>query len=171
MNKLFNSSGAIDPWFITGFTDAEGCFYLGIVRKKELKVGWQVKLSFQIGLHQKDKALLEQLKTSLGVGSVTKQGSQSIKFLVHAVEDLAVIIDHFDKYPLITQKRADYELFKKALNCINEKEHLSTEGLYKIVAIKASMNRGLSDELKAAFPNTFPVVRPLIQNLPLPDPQ
>jgi hypothetical protein len=68
------------------------------------------------------------------------------------------------KHPLITQKLADYELFKKALNCINEKEHLSTEGLYKIVAIKASMNKGLSDELKAAFPNITLVPRPNVLN-------
>jgi hypothetical protein len=31
-------SGAIDPWFITGFTDAEGCFTLRIVRNKKMKV-------------------------------------------------------------------------------------------------------------------------------------
>ena len=31
------------------------------------------------------------------------------------------------------------------------KEHLTIKGLHKIVAIKASMNKGLSDELKVAF--------------------
>ena len=40
------------------------------------------------------------------------------------------------------------------------------EGLIKIVAIKASMNWGLSEELKKAFPNVVPVVRPLIKNHP-----
>ena len=43
MNKLINSCGyaAIDPWFITGFTDAvrSGCFSLSILRNKERKVG------------------------------------------------------------------------------------------------------------------------------------
>ena len=33
-----------------------------------------------------------------------------------------------------------------------KKEHLTNEGLLKIVAIKASMNLGLSDDLKVAFP-------------------
>jgi hypothetical protein len=65
-----------------------------------------------------------------------------------------------DKYPLITQKRADYELFKQAFNLISHKEHLTPEGLRKLVAIKGSINRGLSDELKAAFPNTKLVSRP-----------
>jgi hypothetical protein len=43
---------------------------------------------------------------------------------------------------------------------ILNKEHLTMEGLRKIVAIKASMNNGLSDELKAAFTNLPPVERP-----------
>jgi len=33
------------------------------------------------------------------------------------------------------------------------------------------MNLGLSSELKAGFPNTLPVARPLVQNLLIPDPQ
>jgi hypothetical protein len=45
---------------------------------------------------------------------------------------------------------------------MNRGEHLTIEGLQKIVAIKASMNRGLSDKLKQAFPNIIPVTRPLV---------
>ena len=37
-----------------------------------------------------------------------------------------------------------------------------SEGLKKIVVIKASMNRSLPPKLKDAFPNTIPVVRPLV---------
>ena len=47
---------------------------------------------------------------------------------------------------------------------IERREHLSLEGLRQIVAIRASMNRGLSDELSAAFPDVVPVVRPLVGN-------
>jgi len=57
----------------------------------------------------------------------------------------------------MTQKRVDYELFKRVLGLMNRKEHLSREGLMKIVNIKASMNLGLSDLLKTNFPNTIPV--------------
>jgi hypothetical protein len=130
-----------------------------------------VKIRFQINLHQKDQALLEQIQSYFGVGSLYKKGSQILQLCVFSVKDLKVIIDHFDRYPLITQKRADYELFKKAINCINDKEHITTEGLYKIVSIKASMNLGLSDELKVAFPDVISIKRPLVKNQPLPDPQ
>jgi len=42
----------LDPWFVTGFADAEGCFSISLVRKNKLKVGWEVKIRFQINLHQ-----------------------------------------------------------------------------------------------------------------------
>ena len=44
------------------------------------------------------------------------------------------------------------------------KQHFTFEGLEKIVSIRASLNWGLSDNLKAAFPNTLPVKRVLFEN-------
>lgn len=102
-------------------------------------------------MHENDRALLELIKTSLGVGSITKQGPKSIQYRVTSIKDLKVIISHFDKYPLMTNKWADFELFKQAVELIERGEHLTTEGLKKLVSIKASMNRGLSDKLKTKF--------------------
>ena len=61
-------------------------------------------------------------------------------FYVQAIKDLNVILNHFDKHPLITQKYTDYLLFKMAINLIKEKAHLNLEGLRKLVAIRASLN-------------------------------
>jgi hypothetical protein len=115
-------------------------------------------------VHQKDRALLELIKTSLGVGQIYKHGRDSIVLRVGSVKDLLVIIDHFDKYPLITQKLADYILFKRVLELMNRKEHLTLEGLNKVVAIKASINKGLSSELNKAFPDIIPAPIPLIES-------
>jgi len=52
----------------------------------------------------------------------------------------------------------------------SRKEHLTIEGLRKIVAIKASMHLGLSKELKVAFPNIIPVKRPLVVDQVITDP-
>jgi hypothetical protein len=58
-----------------------------------------------------------------------------------------VIIAHFDKYPLISQKWADFELFKLAVYIMLNEEHRTMEGIKKkLVSIKASMNRGLPDK-------------------------
>jgi len=51
-----------------------------------------------------------------------------------------------------------------------KKEHLTIEGLHKIVAIRASMNRGLSDKLKSAFPNVVTVPRSIVELPPTIDP-
>jgi hypothetical protein len=80
------------------------------------------------------------------------------------MKDLSVIIAHFDKYPLLTQKLANegaarayvlffsfkrkmrrgekspaqnFLLFKRVIELMNRKEHLTTGGLRKIVGIKA----------------------------------
>lgn len=53
---------------------------------------------------------------------------------------------------------------------INRKEHLTIEGLRKIVNLKASINSGLSDGLKKAFPDTVPVQRPLVKDQIIKDP-
>ena len=112
-------------------------------------------------MHEKYKPLLEQIKILLKVGSITKQRSKAIQFRVQSIKELKKIFNHFEKYPLITEKWPDYELFKQVFDLILKKEHLTIQGLRKIVAIKASMNLGLSVELKSAFPSSIQVIRPL----------
>jgi hypothetical protein len=46
---------------------------------------------------------------------------------------------------------------------MSRKEHLTSEGLTKIISIRASMNNGLSDLLKASFPNIKPVPKPKVE--------
>lgn len=85
-------------------------------------------------------------------------------------EIMEVIIPHFLAYPLITQKQADFLLFKSIIELMNRKEHLTKEGLQKIVNIRASMNLGFTDQLKDSFANTLPVARPQVQFKGIPDP-
>ena len=61
-------------------------------------------------------------------------------------------------------------LQKQIFKLIQAKEHLTEEGLCKIIAIKASMNRGLLCKLQSAFPYVVPVVRPLVGNQKISDP-
>jgi len=152
----------INPLWLTGFIDGEGCLFIQVAKNSKTKTGWVVQLRFLITLHYKDLALLESIKNYFKVGSISKQGSYTFQFRTNSVKDLTVIINHLDKYPIISQKFADYELFKEAYNLIKKKEHLTDDGLRKILAIKASINRGFSSELKSAFPDVIPMVRPVV---------
>jgi hypothetical protein len=73
------------------------------------------------------------------------------------------IIDHFDQYPLLTQKRTDFEFFKQIILMMGNKEHITLEGFRGIVAIRCSLNKGLSEKLKQNFPDIVPVPRPVVQ--------
>jgi hypothetical protein len=64
-----------------------------------------------------------------------------------------VIIPPFDKNPLISQKRADFLLFKSVVELMSRKEHQTLEGIIKIVSIRSSLNLGLTPTLNEAFPN------------------
>lgn len=81
-------------------------------------------------------------------------------FRVESTKELQVIIDHFDRYPLISAKVADYLLFKQCYNLIVLKEHLTLDGLLKLVGLKASLNLGLPEDLQKAFPSAIPAMRP-----------
>jgi len=80
------------------------------------------------------------------------------------------IIPHFEKYPLLTQKSADFLLFKQIVDLMNKKAHLSMEGLLKIINIKASMNLGISDTVKTEILSITPIKRPLIEIHNIPNP-
>ena len=175
--RNYSSIKALNPWWVTGFIDGEGCFHISIFPRKSSKVGWQVKLVFTITLNGKDYVLLEEIRNFFGqVGTINfkeKTMESSVQWRVESVKDLIKIVDHFCKYPLITEKYSDWKLFKKAFNLVQRSEHLTYEGLREIVAIKAAMNRGLSPKLKSAFAD---VVRQRGENRPkvikeIPDPQ
>lgn len=85
-----------------------------------------------------------------------------MQYRVSSLKNLQIITDHFDSYPLISQKRADYLLFKQAIAIIKNKEHLSREGILKLVGIKATLNWGLSDKFKESFPTAKAVGRPTV---------
>lgn len=142
----------LNPWFVTGFTDGEGSFSIIMVKSSAFKLQWQTRLYFQISVHVKDKILLEQIQNFFGVGKIYPKTSDSIIYSVKSIKDLTVIVNHFEKYPLITQKWADYYLWKQAFTLVNNKEHLNLEGLKKIVAYKSAINWGLPEELRTAFP-------------------
>lgn len=98
------------------------------------------------------------------VGNIQINADYSITYAVTRIKDISNnIIPHFEKYPLLTQKQADFELFKKVVELMKNKEHLTKEGLQKIVSIKASLNKGLPEKLKVAYPEIIPVSKPEVK--------
>jgi len=155
-------NNSIDPWFITGLFDAESSFVVTILKNPRYKTGWNVQARVQIKMHERDRDLMTQIKKFFGgIGYISNPNKNTtVEFRVSTINDIVnVIIPHFDNYPLLTKKYSDYVLFKNIIKLMLKKNHSTLEGIQKIVNIKASMNLGLSDGLKNAFPETMPVVK------------
>jgi hypothetical protein len=81
-----------------------------------------------------------------------------------------IIIPHFKKYPLLTQKAADFILFEQIVELISKGAHLTMNGLQAIINLRASMNLGLSDVIKLKFNIINVVTRPIINSITILNP-
>jgi len=120
MNTKFYSTLAlktkINPWVITGLADSEGSFIISIQTSENSSTKWKVKPSFSITLHKKDIEIIEHLRNTLGVGKIRVKGdTKRVEYIVESFKELIVIIEHFDQYPLVTAKSADYIFLKNLL--------------------------------------------------------
>ena len=109
----------------------------------------------------RDKAILERIRADLKVGNIYyKSRDNTYRWKVSNIKQLSkVIIPHLTKYPLLTKKHIDFELFRKIIEIINRKDHFSIDGLQEIANLKAYLNLGATDKLKALFPNIVAVPR------------
>lgn len=103
-----------EPWFISGFTDAELCFLVIVRKTPKSKLGWKIKTNFIINLHKKDVELLKPIQSYFGgVGWIGKERNGCCYFTVGSLDQIFTkVVPHFDKYYLKTKKLADYLLFR-----------------------------------------------------------
>ena len=127
--------------------------------KTTIKQGWGIIPFFSIEVHIKDLSLLKEIQSYFGVGKIhtrIREGRTTTIYSVQSIKDINnMIIPHFTKYPLLTQKRIDFEFFYSIINLRNKKEHLNMKGIINIISIKTSMNKGLSEELKKRFSQSY----------------
>jgi len=111
---------------------------LAINKDPKRTLGYVITVSLEIALDIKDLDLLKGLQAYFGVGGIYKHSGNMMRYKVSSARDLArVVIPHFEKYPLVTQKRADFEIFKSAIGILNS-GGISSEELQKLVNLRAS---------------------------------
>jgi hypothetical protein len=93
-------------------------------------------------LHIRDLYVLEKIQSFFKVGRINKRKNRNTAvYAVQSIDALNnVIIPHFIKYPLLTEKQRDFKLFCMGIDIINKKEHLIFAGFQKLVNIRGSMN-------------------------------
>ena len=142
----------LDPWFMTGFVDAEGCFSIELYKDSKAKFKYTPRLVLIINLHVKDLPILLSFKDTFGVGTVSTKGKVT-SYTVKTFKDLAVIVNHFKLYPLVSSKYLVYQYWLQAYNILATKEHFNYQGMTKLATLKNLTNFGLSDSLKEALPD------------------
>lgn len=164
-STLISDKNNLNPNWITGFTDAEGCFTIIISKRNKTK--WRISISFEINLHKKDKEILLNIQKFFQTGHVIdrKEKNISVYRITKIKEIIENIIPHFENYPLITQKYSDYKLWKDVVFMIDNKDHLNENGFKKILNYYNSINRKASLRIINQFPD-ISIIQKNQPNLP-----
>lgn len=134
----------IDPDWIAGFTDGEGCFYIKIVKSKTHQIEYQITMTYILTQDSRDLELMKKLAITLSCGVVYQHsGSSVIRLTVTKSKDLfGKIIPLLKTHELQGIKKLDFEDFCKVAEIVKVKRHLTKEGLEEIFQIQAGMNKG-----------------------------
>jgi hypothetical protein len=141
----------LHPWWVTGFTDAEGNFSINYAKKSN-----KITASFKVTQMGHSKKVLTDMLDFFGCGYVYVDNAKfdGYKFTISKYEDLLkVVIPHFDKYELKGSKRLDFLDFKKAI-LLFEKSRFSN--MDAILALKQGMNTKRSYEDRWNHFNNIP---------------
>ena len=102
--------------------------------------GFRVMLGFTITQHNRDEQLMKSFMDYFGCGKIEHRGGR-LDFSVKNLRDTCdIIMPFFQKYPLQTVKLLNFNDFVSIGNLMHNKEHLSKEGIKKIINIKNNMN-------------------------------
>lgn len=147
--------------YILGFIEGEGCFSiliqktidrkprLGIWKaKKKNPYLFRISLTFRIANSAINLPLLEEIKSTLGFGSIyiqkrnenNKRASNVAYFYTKSVLDAQKAREFFSTLTFRSTKGKDFATWCKVLELIEQKKHLSKEGILEICTLRDQMN-------------------------------
>lgn len=105
----------------------------------------QVLPEFRIVQHKRDVKLLYAIKTFFGHGMVVSDKSKDslvYEYRVRKFDTLYdVIVPFFESNKLLTSKRFNFLAFRDVILMMKQQEHITEDGLSKIIAIKNRMDQ------------------------------
>jgi hypothetical protein len=133
---------SFSPAYLSGYADGEGCFCVSVNKSVKHKFGWEIRPSFSVSQNKDRAEVLTLFKNYLGCGNIRPSISDNtLKYEVRSLADLInKVIPHFHKYPLISGKRQSFYSFEKVCQLMQDKKHLTKDGLGEILVLAAKMN-------------------------------
>lgn len=128
--------------YVSGFIDGEGCFSVSFNLRTKLKTGIEIRPSFSVAQNKRSRLVLEKLHDFFKCGAIRfSKIDQCYKYEIRSVTDLVKkVIPHFRKYPLLTAKKQDFELFAEICDAISQSKHLNPDHLRDILEKAYRMN-------------------------------
>jgi hypothetical protein len=127
----------LNLYWITGFINAKGYFTLTFSKKK---LGFSITLRLLICQHSKGKKLINNLVYLFNIRIVYEPKNKNFTHLI--ISNFKIIYNKiilfFKKYKIFGVKSLDFYL---AAKLINNKLHLTIEGLNHIKVIKSRMKK------------------------------
>lgn len=138
----------LNPHYISGFVDGEGCFAICIGKHRTLKTKTEIKLEFEIELVEEDREILERIRETLGCGNIytlnyDRYGWRPhVKYKVQRISDFTkILIPFFRRYPLQAKKKRSFLIFAKAVRLVALKKHLDEKNLHRFVELQKAMRQ------------------------------
>jgi LAGLIDADG endonuclease len=130
------------PSYISGYVDGEGCFTVSISPRPTLLVGWEVRPSVSVSQNGDRSEVLLDIQRYFGCGTLRPDRSdRTLKWEVRSLLPLLEqVIPHFRRYPLLSGKQRDFELFANICERMARGEHRSVAGFGEIVRLAGQMN-------------------------------
>jgi LAGLIDADG endonuclease len=134
----------LDPWYVTGLAEGEGCFCVSFALRPKLRTGLEARPSFSLSLNEKDLSLLQDLQAFFGCGWIrASRSDRTFKYEVRSIGDLLTpVLPHFEMFPLRGSKGRSFNGFSRVCRMIEQGDHRERAGLEEIVAIAYEMNLG-----------------------------
>ena len=130
-------------FYLAGFMDGEGSFNVSFKPHPSMKLGWVVDPAFQVYQHKDSVDILKLISATLHCGYIRPKSPTS-NVMVLIVDNRRTltekIVPFFSRYELLSNKRSDFEKFKRVLELMERKAHLSYEGFVKIIDVAMTMN-------------------------------
>lgn len=153
LNNIAVSVTLQDAW-LSGFTDAEGCFNVSITTNARYALGNVIKMRYI--LDQKDSSILEIIRNLFGFGKVTlrSQTDGVYRYTATGFKSMSDVISYFKLFPLLTNKGRSFDKWLTIHNIVSNKLHLTEEGLGQVRALQKQINikNGMTKKTGSAHP-------------------
>lgn len=123
----------LDNYWLAGFTQADGCFHISVVKSKTHKTGFSVRLEFSI--KQNDSIPLKLLYDTVKMGNLSKYSSGIWCYKSSGFKTANLLINYFDTFNVFAGKYVNYLKFRKVYIMITNGQHLNEKGITKIKSI------------------------------------